>query len=143
MVLFPASRPYTEDENLLDEIAAYDGGRGEIRNPAHRPSAQLAGLEPAGAVPVSSTLHLYRRFKSLVFLTENAEHNEVFAIRRGCASSGVGRLKPLLALGSRRHPSLQHTGYPWPMVAGMFNAGVVAVGTTATVRRAIGSRRAR
>jgi hypothetical protein len=138
MVLFPSSRPYTEDENLLYEIARTMAAAGEKSGIPHivHPLSWPGWSEPAGAEPVSSTLYLYRRFKSLVFLTENAEHDEVCYPARMRASSGVNRLKPLLALGSRRHPSLQYAGYPCLMVAGMFNAGVVAVGATAVARRA-------
>jgi hypothetical protein len=137
MVLFPSARPYTEDENLLYDIArtmAVAGEKSGIPHVVH-PLTWPGWSEPAGAEPVSSTLYMYRRFKSMVFLTENAEHDQVCYPSRMRASSGVNRLKPLLALGGRRHPSLQHAGYPCAMIAGMFNAGVVAVGATAAAQR--------
>jgi hypothetical protein len=83
----------------------------------------------------SSTLWTYRQFKSLVFLTENSEHNDYAYPQPMRVRSGVGRLKPLLAAGIRRHPQLYHAGYPCAMAVGMFNCGLVAVGRTTADRR--------
>ncbi|MGB7160358.1 MAG: M14 family zinc carboxypeptidase [Tepidisphaeraceae bacterium] len=137
MVLFPPTRPYTEDENLLYEIAramAVGGEKSGIPHVVHPLS--WPGWGGPGLDQPSSTLYAYRRFKSLVFLTENAEHNEVCYPARMRASSGVNRLKPLLVLGNRRHPCLPHSGYPCAMAVGMFHAGAVAVGANAAERRA-------
>src|SRR5690606_32165383 len=81
------------------------------------------------------TVWMYRQFKSLVFLTESAEANAVSYPEPMRVASGLGRLKPLLALGGRRHPLLYYPGYPCGVAAGMFDAGVVAVGRTAAERR--------
>ena len=137
MVLFPPTRAYTEDESLLYEIARAMADAGEKSGIPHLVhSLTWPGWGGPGLDQPSSTLYLYRRFKSLVFLTENAEHNEVCYPARMRATSGVNRLKALLALGNRRHPSLPHSGYPCAMAVGMFHAGAVAMGANAAERRA-------
>jgi hypothetical protein len=137
MVLFPPSRPYTEDEGLLWEIAqkmATEGEKAGIPHVVH--PLTWPGWGGYDLDQPSSTLWMYRRFKSMVFLTENAEHNEHTYTEKQRATSGVNRLKPLLAMGSRRFPKLYYHGYPCSMAVGLFNAGAVAVGETAERRRA-------
>jgi hypothetical protein len=137
MVLFPPSRPYTEDEHLLHQIAsqmAAEGERSGIPHVVH--PLTWPGWGGHDLDQPSSTLHMYRKYKSLVFLTENAEHNEVAYPAKMRALSGVNRLKPLLAMGNRRYPRLYYPGYPVCPAVGMFNAGAVAVGRTAAARRA-------
>jgi len=72
----------------------------------------------------------------MVFLTENSEHNEVAYPPKMRALAGVNRLKPLLAMGNRRYPTLYYAGYPCGVAVGMFHTGIVAVGKTAAARRA-------
>ncbi len=137
MVLFPPTKPYTEDERLLYETAtlmASEGERSGIPHVVH--SLTWPGWGSHDLNQPSSTLYAYRRFKSMVFLTENAEHNDIAYPAKMRALSGVNRLKPLLAMGNRRHPSQYYSGYPCSMAIGMFHTGVVAVGKTAAARRA-------
>jgi hypothetical protein len=136
MVLFPPTRPYTEDESVLHALAremAEHGERSGIPHLVH--PLTWPGWGGHDLEQPSSTLWMYRQFKSLVFLTENSEHNDHLYPERMRARSGVGRLKPLLAAGNRRHPSLYHAGYPCAMAVGMFNAGIVATGANAAARR--------
>jgi hypothetical protein len=136
MVLFPPARPYTEDEHLLHLIAAEmadSGSRSSIPHVVH--PLTWPGWGGYDMDQPSSTLQLYRRYKSMVFLTESAEHNEVAYPPKQRATAGVNRLKPLLALGCRRYPGSYYSGYPVNCAVGMFHCGVVAVGKTASARR--------
>ncbi len=136
MVLFPPSRPYTEDEMLLHATAremALHGERSGIPHLVH--PLTWPGWGGYDLDQPSSTLWMYRQFKSMVFLTENSEHNEHSYPEKTRLRSGVARLKPLLAMGNRRYPSLYYSGYPCAMAVGMFNAGIVAVGADAAARR--------
>ena len=137
MVLFPPSKPYTEDETILHATArrmAEHGERSGIPHVVH--PLTWPGWGGHDLDQPSSTLWTYRQFKSMVFLTENSEHNEVAYPPEQRARSGVGRLKPLLAMGNARHPSLFYPGYPCGLPVGMFHAGIAAVGATARGRRA-------
>ena len=140
MVLFPATRPYTEDEHLLHQIASVMADAGEksgiphVVHPLTWPGWGGADLDQP-----SSTMYMYRRFKALVFLTENAEDHlnplgSGHSLRKRVLS-GLNRLKPLLAMGNTRHAKHFYSGYPVSPVVGMFHAGVVAVGETAADRR--------
>jgi len=137
MVLFPPAKPYTEDEHLLHTTAAMMAVEGEksgiphVVHPLTWPGWGTSDLDQP-----SSTLHMYRKYKSMVFLTETAEENDQSYPAKMRAASGLNRLKPLLAIGNRRHPKLYHNGYPVSVVVGMFHAGAVAIGETATDRRA-------
>ncbi len=136
MVLFPATREYTEDDNLLHAMAAEMVAAGEKAGVPHVSHpltwSGWGGSDPAQS---SSTCFAYRSFKSIVFLTENAEHNEVAYPEKLRVRSGLARLKTLLAWGQRRHPSLYYPGYPCYLTAGSFTLGLVAVGRTAAARR--------
>ncbi len=137
MVLFPPARPYTEDEHLLHCIArdmADEGERSGIPHVVH--PLTWPGWGGPDLDGPSSTLWMYRQYKSLVFLTENAEHNTVSYPQRMRAASGVGRLKALLSVGNQRDPHLYYPGYPCQCAVGMFHGGVVAIGSSAAKRRA-------
>ncbi len=137
IVLFPPSKPYTEDERLLYEIAgamADAGERSGIPHAVHPLS--WPGWGGTDLNQPSSTLYAYRRFKSLVFLTESAEHNEIAYPANRRALAGVNRLKPLLAVGTRRYPRMYYPGYPCSIAVGMMHTGIVAAGKTAAARRA-------
>jgi hypothetical protein len=137
MVLFPPARPYTEDENLLYAIAhamARAGERSGIPHVVH-PLSWPGWGGPDPDQP-SSTLHLYRQYKSLVFMTETSESNTAAHPAAMRAAAGLARLLPLLALGNRRHPCLPDSGYPCGCAVGMFHAAAFAVGPTAADRRA-------
>lgn len=136
MVLFPAARQYVEDEMILHQIAqrmAAEGERSGIPQVVHPLNwSGWGGNDPSEP---SSTLWMYRKFKSIVFLLESAEDNSISHPEDMRIASGIGRLKALFALGNERHPSLYHPGYPCNMAAGMFHRGVVAAGNTAAERR--------
>jgi hypothetical protein len=133
MVLYPWTRNYTEDDNLCHAIAADMAAAGERAGVPHM-THPLTWWTPETDEP-STTLYLYRRFKSIVMLTENAESNEVAYPSSISAASGLAKLKALLAWGNRRFPKLPYDGYPNPVVAGLFPCGVLAVGRDAAARR--------
>jgi len=138
MVLYPWTRPYTEDDRLFHEIARDMVAAGEKAGTPHvtHPLTWPGwGGPDCGRDSQSTTGYAYRTFKSIVMLTENAEHNEVGYPPSHRARVGLARLRALLAWGNRRHPSLYYRGYPCYLAAGMFHAGVVAVGRTAAARR--------
>ena len=83
----------------------------------------------------STTCYHYRRFKSLVLLTENTEHNLYSYSVRDRARAGLAKLKAVLAWGNRRHPKLYYPGYPNQPSAGQFDRGIVAIGRTMAARR--------
>ncbi len=137
MVLYPGTKVYTEDDNVLHAIAAEmaaAGERGGIPQVAHPLTwPGWGGDEPDHP---STTRYAYRRFKSLVFLTETCEDNSQSYPAAARVASGLAKMKALLAHGNRRHPKLYYSGYPCCVVAGMFLSGIVAVGPTAAARRA-------
>jgi len=137
MVLFPWTKSYTEDEHLLHTIAGDMAAAGERAGIPQMvfPLTWPGWTGPDPEAP-STTLWHYRRFKSLVFLTENTEHNDHAYPPRDRARAGLAKLKALLAWGNRRHPKLYYPGYPCMLAAGMFHRGVVALGRTAAARRA-------
>ncbi len=136
MVLFAGSRQYLEDEMILHQIAqqmAAEGERSGIPQVVH--PLTWVGWGGNDLNEPSSTLWMYRQFKSLVFLLESSEANSMSNPRDMQIASGVGRLKALLTLGNQRHPKLYYPGYPCYLTTGMFNKGIVAVGRTAAERR--------
>jgi hypothetical protein len=133
MVLYPWTRKYTEDDNLCHAIAAEMAAAGEQAGVPHM-THPLTWWTPETDEP-STTLYHYRRFKSLVMLTESAESNAVSYPKPLCAGSGLAKLQALLAWGNRRHPKLPWAGYPNLLVCGMFPCGVLAVGPDAAARR--------
>jgi len=136
MVLYPWSRPYNEDGNLLHDIAVEMVAAGEksgiphVMHPLTWPG--WGGEQPDEP---STTRYAYRTFKSLVFLTENCEDNVHAYPAAMRARSGVEKLKALLAHGNRRHPWFTHAGYPVGLI-GLRSAGLVATGHNAAARRA-------
>jgi len=140
MVLFPPARPYTEDEHLLHTIATAMAAEGETSGIPHVVHPLTwPGWGGYDLNQPSSTLYMYRQFKSLVFLTENAEsHDDPLGgshTRETQLASGIGRLRPLLALGNSRSPQSFYNGYPIPPAVGMHHAGIIGIGKTAAERR--------
>jgi hypothetical protein len=133
MVLYPWTRKYTEDDNLVHAIAADMAAAGERTGVPHV-THPLTWWTPETDEP-STTLYHYRRFKSLVMLTESAESNAIAHPAALRAASGLAKLKVLLSWGNRRHPKLPYAGYPTLLVDGMFACGVLAVGRDAASRR--------
>ena len=140
MVLYPWVKPYTEDDNLLHEIAADMAAAGEkagllqMTHPLTWPG--WGGTGPGGADPDSTTSFMYRCFKSLAVLTENSESNQYAFGRSLVARTGLAKLRAALAWGNRRHPKLPWRGYPNMLVSEFFSMGVMAWGATAAERRA-------
>lgn len=135
MVLYPWTRPYQEDEFLLRTLADEMVAAGEAAGIPHvtHPLTWPGWGEPGGDEP-STTNYAYRNFRSLVFLTENAEHNThayPLAVR---TASGLEKMKVLLAHGNRRHAWFAHRGYPVGLI-GLRSGGLVAAGATASARR--------
>ena len=137
MVLYPCTRPYTEDDNILHQIAAEMVSAGETSGIPHITHSLTwpgwGGMDPNEP---STTLYAYRRFKSIVLLTESTEHNRIAYPVEMSAAAGLERMKTLLSWGNRRHPKLRYPGYPCQLALGLFYLGQVAVGTTAAARRA-------
>jgi hypothetical protein len=136
MILWPDSKPYTEDDNVLHALAAEMAAAGEaggIPQVSH-PLTWPGWGEPGFDQP-STTCWMYRNFKSIVFLTESAEANRIGPSAEVRMASALAKIRALLAHGNRRHRKLYYEGYPCFMTAGMFVCGIVAVGQTAAQRR--------
>ncbi|MEX0774816.1 MAG: M14 family zinc carboxypeptidase [Phycisphaeraceae bacterium] len=136
MVLYPPTRVYTEDDNLLRAIAAEmakAGARAGVPNITHPLTWPGWGSDDLNQP--STTCFAYRQFKSIVLLTETCEHNDVAYPASLRAKCGLARLTTLLAWGNRRHPCFSQSGYPCGLAAGMFWCGAMAVGADAAQRR--------
>lgn len=134
MVLYPATRLYTEDEYVVRRIADDMVAAGERTGIPHVTHTLIwwGGGKPDNT---STTRFCYCTFKSIVMLTENAEHNDFAYPPAARIRSGLARLKALLAWGNRRYSKLYYEGYPFQLAMGMFHRGIVAVGKTAAARR--------
>ena len=135
MVMFPVTREYTEDEALLYEIATEMTAAGEAAGSPHVMHT-LRWWHGSNLDGPEVTKFAYRQFKSLVLLTETAEINDAGRSLAHRAKVGLARMKTLLAYGNKHHPKLYYRGYPNYLVAGSFYGGLVAIGKTATARRA-------
>ncbi len=137
MVMFPVARTYTEDEGQLYKILTEMTDAGEAAGTPHV-SHPLTwdGWHGPDINGRQLTKFPYREFKSIVLLTETAESNTHTLSLAHRAKVGLARLKPLLACGNRKHPKLYYSGYPFQLVVGSFYRGIVAVGKTASARRA-------
>jgi len=137
MVLWPDTKPYTEDDALLHAIGAEMAAAGEAAGIPHvTHPLTWPGWGDAGFDQPSTTCWMYRQFKSMVFLTETAEDNRHAYPAADRVRSGLARIKTLLAHGNRRHPKLSTAGYPCSLALGMFVSGIVAIGRSAAERRA-------
>lgn len=134
MVLYPPTRPDTEDDNIFHAIAADMTAAGERAGLPHV-THPLSWWRTSSGHARSTTALAYQQFKSIVMLTESTEHDEVHYPRDLTARVGVARLQALLAYGNRRHPKCPYPGYPNQLVLGMWSSGVVALGATAAARR--------
>ncbi len=134
LVLYPRFLPNTMDDYFLHVIADEMVEAGEK---AGIPQATFClswwGVEPFDAA--SSTAWCYRLFKSVVFLTENTEHNAYSYSIRDRARTGLAKLKALLAWGNKRYPKLGYSGYPNMLASGTFDRGLMSVGKTVAARR--------
>ncbi len=137
MVMFPVARTYTEDEGLLYRILHEMTDAGEAAGTPHvSHPLTWEGWHGSDINGPQVTKFAYRQFKSLVMLTETAESNAHSLSLAHRTKVGLARLKPLLEYGNRRHPKLFYSGYPFQLAIGNFYRGMVAVGKTATARRA-------
>ena len=135
MVLYPQTKSYTEDDNLFHRLAADMARAGERAGLPHI-THPLAWWVPPPDDACSSTAYAYRRYKSIVMLTESTEDNDHAYPRELTLKVGLARLMALLDVGQRRDPRLYYPGYPNALVLGMPWTAVVAAGTTAAARRA-------
>jgi hypothetical protein len=138
MVLYPWTRPYTEDGRLVAAIAEEMAAAGEAAGLPHlvHPLTWPGWWDNVEAEGSSRTLlFMYRNFKSLCLLTETAESNEVAPPPALRAAVGLARVRALLAWGQRRHPCLYYPGYPINLVTNLFCMGITAVGPTTARRR--------
>ena len=136
MVLYPMTYPYLEDDNLLHQVAAEMVKAGEAAGLPHLShSLTWPGWGNSDINDRSSTVFHYREFRSMVFLTETAEHNQHAHPAELRTAVGVARIKALLEYGNRRHAWFHYEGYPYSLI-GMNDAALAAVGRTAADRRA-------
>jgi|GEM_PF-1658285 len=131
MVLFCATKSWTEDDGLFHEIARDMARAAEKAGIPNRVHPLSWWTDPAEGV----WDQIYRKYKTIGMLTETSEHNEMAYPAKDRVRSGLAKLKALLAWGNRRHPQLYYPGYPVNPVGGMFTAGLVALGKTAARRR--------
>jgi predicted deacylase len=138
MVLFPATRSYTEDGRLAAATAEEMAAAGEwagiphLVHPLTWPGWWDGQTSGAGAHTLE---FMYREFKSLCVLTETSESNEVAPPAALRAAAGLARLRAFLSWGQRHHPGLCYPGYPVNLVTNMFCLGIAAVGGSAAQRR--------
>jgi hypothetical protein len=132
MVLYPATKSYTEDDNTFHSIAADMCRAGEK---AGIPQVTHPLTWPGWFDATCSTEFAYRNFKSIVMLTENSESNTHRYPAALTAKSGLAKVRALLQWGNRRHPKLYWSGYPNMLVSEFFSMGVLAWGANATQRR--------
>jgi hypothetical protein len=131
MVLYPEPRRYTEDHNMLHSVAE-----------AMCAAAELSGIPQLthpmrwwDEVDHGVCARLYRRYKSLAFLTETAESNGPNHPLRLRIASGLAKVRVGLEIAAKKHPKLAFLGYPTDLVIGSYHLGIVAVGATAAERR--------
>jgi len=134
MVLYPEPKHFTQDDYFLHKIADEMVSAGEAAGIPQK-TFPLAWWGASDMNGDSTTCYHYRRFKSLVLLTENTEHNLYSYAVRDRARAGLAKLQAALAWGNRRHPKLQYPGYPNQPSAGLFDRGLVAIGKTMAARR--------
>jgi hypothetical protein len=135
MVLWSEPATHTEDDYLLHQMAADMARAGERTGIPHviHPLS-WPGFMSENPDTTSANAFAYRTSKSLSLMTETCESNEHAYPAKARARAGFARIQALLAWGNRRHPKLQHPGYPCFLI-GMFARGLTAVGKTAAERR--------
>jgi len=134
IVLYPDGRAFTEDEYVLRHIADDMVAAGERAGiPQQTFPMSWWGLKSINEN--SSSVYLYRNFKTLELLTENTESNTHTYTLADRARAGLAKVKAALAWGNRRWPKLYYPGYPTMLAAGQTVRGVMSVGKTAAARR--------
>lgn len=134
IVMYPWTRQNNEDDNLVHRVASdmvKAGDKAGIPHITH----SLVWWGPVEEDKGASTLYFYRKFKSLVILTEEGESDPHRYPRELIEKVGLARWKALLEYGNVRDERLYYEGYP-TYIFGMFDWAVVAVGETAAQRRA-------
>jgi hypothetical protein len=138
MVLYPWTRPYTEDGRCLARLAEEMAAAGEAAGLPHvvHPLTWPGWWENIPADQEPHTLSfMYRRFKSLCVLTETSESNQHCAPAALRQAVGLARLRALLDWGQRKHPGSYYPGYPLELVTNLTVLGITATGATAQQRR--------
>ncbi len=134
IVLYPMTRRYAEDDNILHEMARSMVQAAEKEGiPQYTHSLTWWG---DNASETSSTLQNYLRYKTLVFLIENCEDNSGSYPAELRARTGVAKIIAAMTYGQQRDRSCLHAGYANQIVTGLRNLAIVAVGDTAAKRRA-------
>jgi len=134
IVLYPNGRQWTEDEWALRHMADDMVAAGERAGiPQQTFPISWWGLTDINAN--SSSVYLYRNFKTLELLTENTESNTHTYALRDRVRAGLAKVKAALRWGNRRLPKLYYSGYPTMLAGGQFVRGLMSVGKTAAARR--------
>ncbi len=134
MTLWSGTKSYTEDEYLLCEMVRDMGRSGEEAG-IPQVNHALAWWNGGDLDLPNTTAMAYRKFKSVVLLTENCEHNEIAYPAKVRAAVGLAKLKALLEWGNRRYSKFYYSGYPYYLISGSHSRAVVAIGKTASSRR--------
>ncbi|HUV38078.1 MAG TPA: M14 family zinc carboxypeptidase [Planctomycetota bacterium] len=134
IVLYPDGRRWTEDEWVLRHMADDMTAAGE-RAGIPQQTFPLSWWGVTDISSNSSSVYLYRNFKTLELLTENTESNTHTWTLRDRVRAGLAKVKAALRWGNRRFPKLYYPGYPTMLAAGQFVRGVMSVGKTAAARR--------
>jgi hypothetical protein len=139
MVLYPWTRPYTEDARVMSAMADESAAAGEHAGIPHavHPLTWPGWWEN---IPADEEPHLlsfmYRSFKSLCLCTETSESNAFSSPAPLRTAVGMARLGAMLDWGQRRHPGSVYPGYPVEVVLGLISGRcITATGATAGQRR--------
>ncbi|NRA37319.1 MAG: succinylglutamate desuccinylase/aspartoacylase family protein [Planctomycetes bacterium] len=131
MVLYPEAKSYTEDDNILHQLAHDMSVAGEkvgIPHLTHPLKWWMDGF--CGVVSIS-----YQDYKAISMLTETAESNTHCHSEKLRAKAGVARIAEALKWGNVRYPGMYAEGYPCQIIAGSYAKALVAVGGNAAARR--------
>ena len=134
MTLWPPTSDYTEDEGIIHAISQDMATAGEAAG-IPQVNHPLAWWTGGKADSPSTTVMAYRKFKSIMLLTENSEHNDYAYPAKTRAVSGLAKIKAALEWGNRRHPKFYYSGYPCYLIGASYSRGIVAIGRTAAARR--------
>lgn len=135
MVMWPWTRPYTDDARCAAALAEEMAAAGEAAGIPHlvHPLTWPGWWENIAAREESHTLsYMYREFKSFCMLTETAESNEISRPAAMRVNAGLARLRAMLAWGQQRRQGAYYPGYPGELIT---VGGLAAVGATAESRR--------
>ncbi len=134
MTLWPPTSDYSEDEGIIHAISQEMAAAGEAVGipQVNHPLAWWTGGDTDSP---STTVMAYRKFKSIMLLTENSEHNDCAYPAKLRAESGLAKIRAALEWGNRRHSKFYYSGYPCYLIGASYSRGIVAIGRTAAARR--------